>query len=112
MKEVIQAIGAVITSPYPYFAVFGYFGLQSYSTLISKEITTPSIVIFGFLLLFLAFLCVLVFVLIQKVGHLSMLSPEYQVELEKIRSLTQSGMRRDELRDELRKLKEKEASHG
>jgi hypothetical protein len=109
MKEVIQAIGAVITSPYPYFAVFGYFGLQSYSILISKEVTTGAIWLFGLLLFFLAFLCVLVFVLIQKVGHTSMLSPEYQIELEKIRS---GNHERERLVAELKALQGKEAKNG
>ncbi|MEY8240787.1 MAG: hypothetical protein RPT25_10610 [Cycloclasticus sp.] len=85
MKDVIQAIGSVVTSPYPYFAVFGYFGLQAFMVFVDKEATWYSFSLFCLLTFFLSFLCVLVFVLIQKVGHSSMLAPEQQVELEKIK---------------------------
>lgn len=85
MKDAIHAIGSVVTSPYPYFAVFGYFGLHAFLVFIDKESSGYLVVLFGLLLLFLSFLCVLVFILIQKVGHVSMLSPDHQVEIEKAR---------------------------
>ncbi|HQA26527.1 MAG TPA: hypothetical protein PK893_10275 [Candidatus Competibacteraceae bacterium] len=85
MKEAIQAIGSVVTSPYPYFAVFGYFGLSAFTSFSEKEPNGYMLALFGILILFLGFLCVLVFVLIQKVGHSSMLSPEHQVEVEKLK---------------------------
>ncbi len=86
MGKIISTIGTVITSPYPYFAVFGYLGFLSYQELLAKE---PSGYLLGFFVIelgFLAYLCALVYILIQKVGHSSMLPPEFQVELEKLKS--------------------------
>ena len=104
MKDVIQAIGSVVTSPYPYFAVFGYFGLSAFSSFSAKEPNGYLFALFGVLILFLGFLCVLVFVLIQKVGHSSMLSPEHQVELERLK------LGQEQARLKLQELAAREAS--
>ncbi|MBM4275188.1 MAG: hypothetical protein FJ134_12110 [Deltaproteobacteria bacterium] len=85
MNEIIKTIGTLITSPYPYFAILGYFGLKSYTVIIEKP---PSIYFLTFFILiigFLSFLCVLVYVLIQKVGHVEMLPPQFQIERERLR---------------------------
>lgn len=60
MKDIIDTIGRVITSPYPYFGLLGFFGWKAYDSIIGKE---PNY--------FQILSLILVYVLIRKVGHVS-----------------------------------------
>lgn len=85
MKDIVTTIGKVITSPYPYFALLGYFGLEAYQTVAEKPASLYTVALLALIISFLTSLSILVYILIRKVGHSSMLPPESQVKVEKMR---------------------------
>lgn len=87
MKDIIDTIGRVITSPYPYFALLGFFGWKGYETILGQGQIITGYTIISLLTLygFLGSLSWTVYLLIRKVGHASMLPPEIQLQLEQLR---------------------------
>jgi hypothetical protein len=81
----IKALGASITSPYPYYGLLAVLEYLALSALLAKEtLSTPQVTAFVITTAFLVTIALVVSRLIEKVGHDKMLSSEVLIKLAEI----------------------------